>query len=99
VGIHYYGVRASLSADAGAAGESFWLSDSTQTEHGFMSIVAGPNGAFDAIWLDGRETAHDGPMTLRRQVDRDSNAANMSLIEVCDCCQTSAVRAGDGSSW
>ena len=98
-----YGVRLSRSRDAGRSWDSSFSphNDQTETEHGFVSLTALPEGEFAAIWLDGREmVSPDGPMTLRyTAVDADGKLADESLIDpkVCDCCQTAAALCGDGS--
>jgi hypothetical protein len=78
-------------------------SDSTQSEHGFVSIAPRPDGRFVAAWLDGRETGgghhSGGPMTLRMATFDPASGAisDESLLDqsVCDCCQTGiALAAG-----
>lgn len=80
---------------------SAWLhSDSSATEHGFVSLVPLEGGAVQAVWLDGRETATDGPMTLRTaQITEQGAVEDETLLDerVCDCCPTAAVRCPDGS--
>jgi hypothetical protein len=85
--------------------------DSTQTEHGFVSILPYENG-FLTAWLDGRNTAgnnhhahnhdhdhHAGAMTLRAAI-LDTNADKIIEWElddrVCDCCQTTAALTSNG---
>jgi len=85
--------------------------DSTQTEHGFVSMLPYENG-FLAAWLDGRNTAgndhpthnhdhnqHAGAMTLRAAI-LDTNAQKIMEWElddrVCDCCQTTAALTSKG---
>ncbi|MGH8250839.1 MAG: sialidase family protein [Steroidobacteraceae bacterium] len=81
--------------------------DGTQTEHGFVSLFAAPDGALAAVWLDGRETApaageHEhgsGAMTLRyARIGQDGTLADEAQLDarVCDCCQTSAAMTTDG---
>jgi peroxiredoxin len=78
--------------------------DKTQTEHGFVSLLAEGAGV-RAIWLDGRETAgaegHEGhgagAMTLRTAVLGKALARGELLdARVCDCCGTSAAMTADG---
>jgi peroxiredoxin len=78
--------------------------DKTQTEHGFVSLLAEGAGV-RAIWLDGRETAgaegHEGhgagAMTLRTAVLGKALARGELLdSRVCDCCGTSAAMTADG---
>lgn len=75
--------------------------DKTETEHGFVSLLALPEREFAVVWLDGREMVKpDGPMTLRSAlVDSDGKLKYGKLIDpkVCDCCQTSLARCTDGS--
>lgn len=100
---HAYGVRLTHSVDGGLSWGDAIIphDDNTETEHGFVSLVALPEGEFGAIWLDGRQMAqHDGPMSLRyARVDSDGKLKDESLIDskVCDCCQTAMVRCSDGS--
>ena len=80
--------------------------DGTKTEHGFVSLVPGEQST-TAIWLDGRETVDDGPMTLRTTtIDARTSVvaaegggpverpATVLDRRVCDCCATDAVRVG-----
>jgi len=106
-----YGVRLSRSTDGGAS----WSEpvtphhDGTLTEHGFVSLVAEPNGGFTAVWLDGRDYADaepapggDGPPAAEMSLRASSFAADgtqgpVDLLDprICDCCQTSAARVGN----
>lgn len=72
--------------------------DGTQTEHGFPSVVADGQG-FRVFWLDGRQTADGGPMTLRTARWAGGFEASELLDDrVCDCCGTDALRtSGDWS--
>lgn len=98
-----YDVKLAMSYNGGRTWESAITphDDNTETEHGFVSLAALPDREFAVIWLDGREMAKpDGPMTLRyARVDSDGKLHDDELIDgkVCDCCQTSMVRCGDGS--
>jgi hypothetical protein len=85
--------------------------DKTQTEHGFVSLIALPDGRAGAIWLDGRnlkDVKDEGDehtplpvsMTLRyAAIDADGNLSDeMQLDErVCECCQTSAALTSEGA--
>lgn len=98
-----YDVKLAMSHDGGRTWDQAITphSDKTETEHGFVSLVPLPDREFAAIWLDGREMVKpDGPMTLRyARVDADGKLRDEQRIDakVCDCCQTSMVRCGDGS--
>jgi hypothetical protein len=96
-----YGVRMSFSDDGGRS----WSepvrphSDSTETEHGFVSMLPAGDGAVDAVWLDGRNFAAGRPeMTLRTaRVDAESIDAEAVLDDrICDCCQTDAAIGASG---
>lgn len=101
-----YAVVLSFSRDQGRTwSPPITPHDDSPTEHGFVSKVAIGGGKMAAVWLDGRETGaghegHGGPMTLRGAVlAADGRTERDDEIDprVCDCCQTAAVRAGDGS--
>jgi hypothetical protein len=78
--------------------------DTSPTEHGFVSFFDAPGGGIGLVWLDGREMAgahgpgHGGAMTLRSTVIRKGVVGDETTIDarVCECCQTSAVRAAGG---
>ncbi len=78
--------------------------DGTESEHGFVSMVPYGEDAVFLTWLDGRKyaAARQGKgleeMTLRAAIinDRGEFQWEAELDDrVCDCCQTSAVRAGE----
>ncbi len=98
-----YDVRLSLSTDGGKRwGKSFVPhKDSTNTEHGFVSMAPKPTGGFAVTWLDGRETTSDsGAMTVRAAtVTPDGTLQDEALLDdrTCDCCQTSMTALSDGS--
>lgn len=76
--------------------------DSTQTEHGFVSMVPYTSTSFFSSWLDGRETGgggHDhaahsgGSMSIRAaEIDFNGKVLWDELLDAktCDCCQTSS---------
>jgi hypothetical protein len=71
--------------------------DDTPTEHGFVSYVAEGDGV-RAFWLDGRQMAAGGAMTLRTAwVDRDVGPAEVLDDRVCECCSTSAAATDQGA--
>ena len=101
-----YGVEIALSSDGG----THWSApivphDTSPTEHGFVSKVPLPGGRVAVIWLDGRDTvgghdAHTGAMALRAAILSSAGAVQREERiddRVCDCCQTAAALAGDGS--
>lgn len=75
--------------------------DKAPSEHGFVSWVREGAGV-RAFWLDGREHAASGAMTLRTAlVGANGGAGKAGAGErldarVCDCCQTDAALAADG---
>lgn len=96
-----YGVRMSFSDDGGRSWSEPMRphTDSTETEHGFVSMLPAAGGAVDAVWLDGRNFAMARPeMTLRTaRVDAESIEAEAVLDErICDCCQTDAAIGASG---
>ena len=81
--------------------------DGTLTEHGFVSMfprtvdrgLSGSALEAGVVWLDGRETAAGGAMTLRAAtVTGDGLVADERLLDerVCDCCQTDAAWTDSG---
>ncbi len=76
-------------------------SDSTQTEHGFVSAMAYTDTSFFVSWLDGRNTGggghehagHSGAMSIRAsEVTFGGKLLWDELLDAktCDCCQTSS---------
>ncbi len=100
---HGYGARVVLSVDGGASwSEPRWLhSDSSEVEHGFVSLAPFGADTFGSAWLDGRAASsqgggHGGAMQLRgRTLRRDGSRSPDMLLDprVCDCCPTELVRA------
>jgi len=106
-GTYDYGVRVVRSRDGGVTWSEPWTphEDDTPTEHGFVSIFAGEDGAWGLVWLDGREyVAGEGgeasnEMALRfRQIGGDGAVGEEMVVDprVCDCCQTTAVLTSAG---
>lgn len=96
-----YGVRVAFSDDGGRT----WSApvrphaDSTETEHGFVSMLPAESGAVHAVWLDGRNFAADRPeMTLRAALVTPAGVSQDALLDgrICDCCQTDAARTASG---
>ncbi len=72
--------------------------DGTQTQHGFVTLLAWAQTQTFAVWLDGRETHTNGNMTLRYALlDREGAPSQSGLLDArtCTCCQTAAALAGD----
>ena len=103
-----YDVNVSISNDQGET----WSNpisphtDSTLTEHGFVSLVPYKDKVL-AVWLDGRnyaliqesDTVPSNQMTLRSAViDKNGQLSEELLIDnrVCSCCQTDASLSSTG---
>lgn len=110
-GAYAYDVNISTSKDGGRTWSKPLVPhrDNTQTEHGFVSLIALNDGRLGAIWLDGRnmenmkETDEHAPspesMTLRyAAIDADGNLNEETQLDerVCECCQTSAAVTSEG---
>jgi len=103
-----YFVRMRTSADGGRTWTPTLTPhrDESPTEHGFVSFFDAPGGGVGAVWLDGREMAAGashaaaghgtGDMTLRSTVIKNGAPGAELVVDsrVCECCQTSAARAG-----
>lgn len=97
-----YGIYLARSTDGGATWSKAGMlhDDNIPAEHGFVSWLPEPAG-LRAFWLDGRETAKKGPMTLRTALldkGRPPASKPSELVDdrVCDCCQTDAALAAAG---
>ncbi len=85
--------------------------DGTQTEHGFVSLLAWTKQSTGVVWLDGRKfTAKEhgqadhgsatDEMTLRfTTLGSTGQLADEVLLDsrVCECCQTSAAMTSEGA--
>lgn len=106
-----YDVNISMSKDGGKTWSKPLVPhrDNTQTEHGFVSLLALTDGRLGAIWLDGRnmknmqETDEHAPatesMTLRyAAIDAEGKLSDEAQLDerVCECCQTSAAVTSQG---
>jgi hypothetical protein len=97
-----YHARVSHSSDRGLT----WSdpvtihSDRSATEHGFVSMVPGPDGTVDMAWLDGRATGEQprGAMQVRSGVLAYGQVIAETMVDdrVCDCCQTALARTSSG---
>ena len=106
-----YDIQLARSTDSGRTWTPLGAlnDDQTQTEHGFASLIPGPQGVH-AFWLDGRETGgagHGGPegdhaaaagaMTLRTALIGPRIGPGLSIDSmVCDCCPTAAAMTSRG---
>jgi hypothetical protein len=103
-----YGVRIAFSRDAGRTWSTPLTphTDSSNTEHGFVSLWRTLRGdGVEAVWLDGRKynrAGHDptNEMTLATAafaLDGSMSEAERILDgRVCDCCQTSVAMTSKG---
>lgn len=94
-----YSIYLSRSGDEGATWEVLGKlnDDTTDTEHGFVSMVR-EGDAVRAYWLDGRQMADGGPMSVRSALVTDTIGASDLLDDrVCECCPTDAVAMENGS--
>lgn len=99
-----YNIHLMLSTtDGDTWGNDFNLhTDSTKTEHGFVTLLPYKGDSFFATWLDGRNTtggthneehSSNGAMNIRTAtILSTGDVVNDVLIDskTCDCCQTSA---------
>ena len=85
-----------------AEGDPWWLhEDRSPSEHGFVTVTPLDGDELGAVWLDGRDfPGSDAPeMQLRfRRVGPEGPRGEQVLLDgrTCECCQTDAVRAGEG---
>jgi hypothetical protein len=103
-GTYAYFVMTSMSEDQGKTWSTPVAAhtDTSANEHGFASLSDEGDGSYSITWLDARnfQGSHDPksemalmyskvvPNQIRNEMTLDSR--------VCDCCQTAAVRTGDG---
>ncbi len=107
-----YDVRVSASRDGGETWSEPVMPhrDTTQTEHGFVSMAPWSTQAMGIVWLDGRKTAgtagpasHGGGVAemslLHSTLDAQGRLGAETILDgrVCDCCQTDTARA-DGAT-
>ena len=81
-------------------------SDTTKTEHGFVSKIALDDERYLSVWLDGRQNAYaetdstvKAQMTLRSAVfNTKGELLREDLLDnrVCDCCQTDVAMTAEG---
>ena len=105
-----YDVHLMLSNTNGDTWSNDFLlhTDSTKTEHGFVTLLPYKGDSFFATWLDGRNTGgggHDnehssaGAMNIRTATVLSTGAViDDALVDArtCDCCQTSAAITAKG---
>lgn len=87
-----YSIFLARSEDAGQTWQPLGPlpDDATPTEHGFVSYVPEEAGV-RAFWLDGREMAAGGAMTLRTATIGEMVGPSELLDDrVCECCSTAA---------
>jgi hypothetical protein len=94
-----YGIFLARSTDGGASWQAMGTlhDDATPTEHGFVAYA--PAGEdLRAVWLDGREMAGGGPMSLRTAVLADAvGTADVLDDRVCECCPAELASPASGA--
>lgn len=105
-----YDVHATVSNDNGKHwNDDFILyTDSTKTEHGFVTMLPYKNDSFFVTWLDGRNTgsgshgeehSSSGAMNIRTATVLPSGEVIEDTLvddKTCDCCQTGAAITPNG---
>ncbi len=95
-----YDVMIMQSSDAGKSWSTPQRlhSDSTLTEHGFVSAVKAENG-FQLMWLDGRLATEESPIFTVRSahLNREGVISNRTILDdnTCTCCQTTMLNTGN----
>lgn len=110
-GTYDYDVRITQSLDGGITWNPSFIPhrDSTEAEHGFVSMLPLSSKKIFTTWLDGRNTKregdkedghnHHGAMTLRTAVfDKEGHLSEEAELDnrICDCCQTAAIQTDEG---
>lgn len=104
-GKYSYGAWVTASSDSGAtwSAPQRLHSDSSATEHGFVSLVPQPDGSTMAAWLDGHATlmanGEHGEMSLGfGGIDSTLKVRQDTIIDLrtCDCCHVTGVRTSAG---
>lgn len=104
-GTYAYGVKLSISRDAGDTWSSPIIphSDRSPTEHGFVALRPLDEGHFFVAWLDGREMAAgshgSGEMGIRSiTLAADGTLGVERLLDsrVCECCPVDALVRNPG---
>ncbi len=88
LGTYAYGAHLSVNTSQGSSnGPTGWNplgllhDDQSLTEHGFVSF-AQDGDQLRAFWLDGREMAVDGPMTLRTTLIRSQSTVEAASADI-----------------
>ena len=95
-----YSIELARSTDEGATWQRLGrLNDDNalDQEHGFVTFV--PEGdALRAFWLDGRQMAADGPMSVRSALVTDGVGPSEEVVDrVCECCPTGGAATSEGA--
>jgi hypothetical protein len=101
-----YHVKLAMSRDRGASWSAPIVPhrDDSPQEHGFVSMVALPDGGMALVWLDGRNMAaahgeHGGDMSIRTTTVRADGSLGEDVLlddRTCECCQTALVETRSG---
>jgi hypothetical protein len=98
-------LRLSFSTDQGKtwSAPASPYRDSSETQHGFVSLFQAPGAGLGLVWLDGRALAGkeegQGDMALRwATYDPAGKQLKEAVIDprACECCSTSAAATSDG---
>lgn len=88
-----YGGRGPLGSAVSADGGQSWSLGTSPSDfggdgdHGFIDIVALPEGRFQTVWLDDREGTGKGLFTARSDDGGGSWGENVVIdAETCECC-------------
>ncbi len=94
-----YSIEVARSPDDGETWQELGRlnDDSTDTEHGFVSLVR-EDDAVRAFWLDGRGMVAEGPMTVRTaRIGATIEPSELLDERVCECCPTDAAESPQGA--
>ncbi len=92
-------MKAAVKKSDGWSDAQLLNEDGFDGEHGFVSLLPRPDSGFFACWLDGRQGAEKGPMSLRAAflaADMRKSREDALDLRVCDCCQTTAAWTTQG---
>src|SRR5262249_1073088 len=102
-GTEAYDVNIAMSHDGGATWSKPIVPhrDKTKSQHGFVTLLPGPGGRLNVIWLDGRKTNGEGAgdMAVRHTtIEPDGTLGPETQLDnrACECCQTAAANTPNG---
>jgi hypothetical protein len=102
-GTEAYDVNIAMSHDGGATWGKPIIPhrDKTKSQHGFATLVPGPEGRLNVIWLDGRKTNEEGEgdmAVMHTTIEPDGTLGPETQLDnrACECCQTAAANTPNG---